>query len=263
MAKNPARTLLVASLLLLLAVAWTHGEGTAIKVVLVGNSQIYYNQGLGRMLEKLALSGTPPLSLSATELAKPSAKLKTAWDYYESMGRLPEGEIHAVIIQDTLGFAILPAEKNIAGELADYAARISAWAKKHGSPLVVLLMEPSYLPPADAEIPIAEKIRIHEDLAGKLGAVVAPVGIAWIRAWKERPALKLIGPDGEHPSIAGSYLIGCMLYATLTGCTPVGLPYYAADVIAAGEKLGMEDAKFLQKVAWEECVKFPATGLQQ
>ena len=81
-----------------------------------------------------------------------------------------------------------------------------------------------------------------EQAAEELNVSVAPVGLAWKRARRERPELDMYGRDDEHPSIHGVYLTTCTLYATLFGETPQGLNYRPPQ---AG---GVDDAEaaFLQ-----------------
>ena len=64
---------------------------------------------------------------------------------------------------------------------------------------------------------------------------MAPVGLAWEAVYDDvianngTPTLPgntfydLYTSDGSHPSLSGSYLSACVLYATLTGQTPVGV----------------------------------------
>jgi hypothetical protein len=102
---------------------------------------------------------------------------------------------------------------------------------------------------SDAYISIAEEV----------GAVVAPVGIAWQRVLAERPELTLFMKDGRHPSALGSYLAACVFYASLHGRSPVGSEARTVDPRRSPkrsklpyepEELSLEVATFLQRVAW-------------
>lgn len=70
-------------------------------------------------------------------------------------------------------------------------------------------------------------------------AYIAPVGLAW-KYIHDSLVDKGVDPtesgnlfydlfsnDGSHPSIFGSYLTGCVIYSTITGISPVGLPGYS------------------------------------
>jgi hypothetical protein len=84
-------------------------------------------------------------------------------------------------------------------------------------------------------------------IADELGVVVAPVGVAWSTALRADPELALWQADGSHPSVAGSFLAACTLYATIYHQSPVGLPAPAGlsnelarrlELLAAGTVLG-------------------------
>jgi hypothetical protein len=65
----------------------------------------------------------------------------------------------------------------------------------------------------------------YEDLARKLDAGHAPVGLAWREALRRDRTLGLWDGDGRHPSRAGSYLAACVFYAYLTGEETKGNPF--------------------------------------
>lgn len=54
------------------------------------------------------------------------------------------------------------------------------------------------------------------------GAIASPVSLAWQRIRDRVPGINLYSKDDHHPSAEGSYLEACVLYATLTGQSPVG-----------------------------------------
>jgi hypothetical protein len=74
-------------------------------------------------------------------------------------------------------------------------------------------------------------------------ALVVPAGIAFARAISKRPDIELYQTDKRHPSVAGTYLAACAVYATLYRKSPVGLSYTAG--------LSPEVAALLQASAWE------------
>ena len=68
----------------------------------------------------------------------------------------------------------------------------------------------------------------YQEIADELGVRVAPAGVAWQAALASDSTLDLWKPDGSHPTLAGSYLAACVLYASLYFESPVGLPAPAA-----------------------------------
>jgi hypothetical protein len=74
-------------------------------------------------------------------------------------------------------------------------------------------------------------------------ALVIPAGLAFARAISKQPELNLYAIDKRHPSAAGTYLASCVVFAALTGRSPVGNSYHA--------NIDPPTAAFLQNVAWE------------
>ena len=74
-------------------------------------------------------------------------------------------------------------------------------------------------------------------------ALVIPAGLAFAKAIGKQPEINLYAPDKRHPSAAGTYLASCVVFAALTGRSPVGNSYLA--------NIDAQTATVLQNVAWE------------
>jgi hypothetical protein len=111
---------------------------------------------------------------------------------------------------------------------------------------------------------LQDTAEVYRTCGAELGVKVAPVGLAFDRAIRERPALNLYVSDGTHINLRGVYLTLCVLYATLFERSPVGLTYRMDDVAAWSLEyalwgldheqewpLSEEQAAFLQRIAWE------------
>jgi len=59
--------------------------------------------------------------------------------------------------------------------------------------------------------------------AADVNGVLLPVASGWLAAWDRVSTLQLYA-DGLHPSDEGAYLAALVIYATLLGQSPVGLP---------------------------------------
>jgi hypothetical protein len=68
-------------------------------------------------------------------------------------------------------------------------------------------------------------------------------GVAFAKAVSKQPELNLYAPDKRHPSLAGTYPATCVVFAALTGRSPVGNTYLAT--------IDPQTATFLQNVAGE------------
>jgi hypothetical protein len=69
------------------------------------------------------------------------------------------------------------------------------------------------------------------------------VGLAFARALQERPELALNVQDG-HPTVQGTYLAACVIYATIFAKTPFGIHYSLSGI-------SQDERDFLQRIAAE------------
>jgi hypothetical protein len=121
----------------------------------------------------------------------------------------------------------------------DYARKNSEIVRAHGA-RPVFFMSWAYADKPEMTAQLAEAYTV----AGNANnALVIPAGLAFARARAAQPELNLYVPDKRHPSLAGTYLATCVVFAALTGRSPVGNPYTAG--------IDPPTAKFLQTVAWE------------
>jgi len=81
----------------------------------------------------------------------------------------------------------------------------------------------------------------YRAIGAELGAAVAPAGVAWERVLATNPHPVLHDKDGSHPTLAGSYLAACTLFATMFGERPEG----------DDGGLAPADAAPLRDAAWE------------
>jgi len=73
--------------------------------------------------------------------------------------------------------------------------------------------------------------------------LVVPAGLAFAKAISKRPDMEFYQPDKRHPSLFGTYLSACTIYAAVYGKSPVGNAYRGG--------VDEKTANFLQSVAWE------------
>ena len=104
----------------------------------------------------------------------------------------------------------------------------------------VLFMSWAYKDKPEMTAQLAEQYTI----AGNANdALVIPAGIAFAKALARRPDVELYEADLRHPSLAGTYLATCTVFASLYGKSPVGLSYDAG--------LPKDVALALQTAAWD------------
>ena len=81
-------------------------------------------------------------------------------------------------------------------------------------------------------------------------ALVIPAGLAFEEAYRRRPDIKLHIHDGSHPTLLGTYLAACTIYATVYNRPCSGNSYDSYGQVSK------EDATFLQQVADDTVRKF-------
>jgi hypothetical protein len=93
-------------------------------------------------------------------------------------------------------------------------------------------------------------VAIHSmnlQLARKLDIKLAGGGAACLKARKKMPELDLHDEDRAHPNRKASYIGACVLYATLTQQSPVGLPNNCGKGM-----ISEDEALLFETAAWEE-----------
>lgn len=232
-------------------------------VLLVGNSFMYYNCGVSGYVSGLAKAKKTKMSTSMVTIAgagldwhdvksylRPNA-INSYSTLNDGSNRLifhkhPDGRIFdVVVLQDNSQGPVHPELKKF---FAKYAAIHSRDIRATGA-------EPAFLMTwAYADRPEMTKALADAtiEVANENKAMVIPAGLAFAASLKARPDLKLTVADNRHPTAAGTYLEGAVIYAALTGKSPVG-----ADYLGGCEKpLSKADATYLQEVAWKTVKDF-------
>jgi hypothetical protein len=72
-----------------------------------------------------------------------------------------------------------------------------------------------------------------------LEPLVAPAGLAYLVIWEENRSMwqKLFYVDGFHPTPHGTFLMGCVLYATLYNRMPANIPDNVGDLFARARRM--------------------------
>jgi alpha-galactosidase len=157
------------------------------KVLFLGNSLTYRQNGIYFHLEKLAASALPARIVQTEKAVQGGATLKTLWDKPEPRDLIARGAFDVVVLQEDL------PEINVS-YFREYARKFVAEIRKAKS-RPILLMAWSY--PRLGWISTEEIATAHRDLAKELEVEVAPVGLAWQRSLKPTPD-RDSGVDGSN-----------------------------------------------------------------
>ena len=183
-----------------------------VTVLMMGNSHTSFND-LPRQLDAMLRAGLAGRSVATAEAP--------GWMFLDQ--RLSDAPSMQLMDSRRWSVVVLQAQKYSSSGLYRYSTR-------EAEALIRKARRAGALPVLFPEWPrrgIAETQRIydlHASIARAEPACVAPVGQAWDLAAQRLPNLALHAADGNHAVPAGSYLAALMLYATVTGASPLNLP---------------------------------------
>jgi hypothetical protein len=233
-------------------IALVKSDRPGVRVLFVGNSFTYYN-GMPAMVHELAAADRGAPQIFSVEYTAPSWSLRKAsgndgledlmadapWDFVV----LQERSAYLSLSREWWGSETLPFVLDLRHDIATDGAKtmlFMTWGYEHGDG------------GGDSYDRMQARIADgYEELAELASADVAPVGLAWRAAARDRPDFELWKGDGHHPTRQGSYLAACVFYRELTGRDPLGSDYFAG--------FAAEDARFLQRVAGAAVDEYEAT----
>jgi hypothetical protein len=217
---------------------------TPHKVLFIGDSFTYAAGGIYTHFEKLAAAATPPLVVSTDKAVAGGAYLKRLWEMQEPVRLINTGAFDVVVLQDDIPETNPDYFRQYARMFVDEVR------KNKGRPVLFMAWAYQRL----GWISMQQIADAHRNLAKELNVDVAPVGLAWQQASKQRPDLDMYAADREHPSIFGMYLATCVVFATVYGKNPAGFNYVPSGI-------SPEQARFLQMIAWQTVQDYQAGRL--
>ncbi len=202
------------------------------RVLFIGNSYTYTNDlpGVVRSMAKAA-----GLEVEVAERTAGGATLAQHAADAATLQTIAAGEWDYVVLQEQSQTPLF----NRPGMFAA-ARQLHAQIQQSGAKTVL------YMTWARENAPQTQAglSRAYRELAGQLGAEVAPAGEVWQSLRARQPRLRLYNADGSHPSPAGTHVAASVIFAEIFGLSPVGLP-------AEGSQLSSSDARLAQRLAWE------------
>jgi len=256
---------MVAALIALaVTTAWCQVRRDTIDVLLVGNSYIYFNN-LPEMIEGISTALDGPIVRGAAHTHGGSTLRRHIEDGHlpSILSEGPEdgGDWDWVLLQEqsTLGTAydgdpgVLGSPDAFHAATRDLARMVRA---EGATPALYMTWAKEAFPSQSETLSQA-----YLSIGAKLDLEVVIVGEAWAEVRRLRPEFSLYISDGSHPNAAGSYLAACVIYAAVTGRSPLGAPRelrgapwdYAGPVESSAPtilvSLSDADAQFLQAIA--------------
>jgi hypothetical protein len=240
------------------------GVETPNSFLWVGNSFFYYNNSMHNHVGNLARAADPKSQYRAVSVTISGSGID--WHDMESyfrpngIGRYSFGgdneivfnkvgkQFDAVIVMDCSQCPIHPQLKST---FYEYAKKQSAIIVAHGA-RPIFFMSWAYKDRPEMTAQLSEAYTI----AGNANdALVIPAGLAFAKAIEKRPDLEFYQLDKRHPTLLGTYLAACTVYAATTKKSPIGNTYTAGIDPAL--------ANFLQTTAWETIQQYYGTSRSQ
>ncbi|HEY4303177.1 MAG TPA: hypothetical protein VGM82_01815 [Gemmatimonadaceae bacterium] len=187
--------------------------GDGPKVLFIGNSYTYVNDVPG-MVQALAVAANTPIAVET--VANPDYALVDHWNGgSQARSEIAKGGWKYVVLQQG------PSSVDVNRDTLRLAAKLfDADVRKIGGTTALF----SAWPTQDRRVDFPRAIESYRIAASDVSGVFLPVAGAWLAAWERDATLPLYASDGLHASAAGSYLTALVIYAKLTGQSPVGSP---------------------------------------
>jgi hypothetical protein len=183
-----------------------------VSLLFMGNSHTSANNLIG-MVAAMIASGRPQKTVAAVEAP--------GWMFLEE--RLHHQPSRTLLASQTWSVVVLQAQKySTSGQFFYSTEEAKELVRLARGQQAVPVMFPEW-PRRDVD----ETQRIydlHVSIAQAAPACVAPIGQAWDLALARHPTLTLHDGDGNHSAPAGAFLTALVLYATITGLSPLDLP---------------------------------------
>ena len=211
-----------------------------LRVLFIGNSLTYAND-LPAIVEAFAKASGQRDFLFKT-LAFPDFSLEDHWNKKDALNAIRKGRWDFIILQQG------PSASREGRELLlEYSRRFAAEIRGRGGRVALYAVWPSASRRQDFK-GVSDSYR---QAADAVDGIVFPVGDAWLNAWRVNPSIGLYSADGFHPSAAGSYLAGLVVYEQLFDRSPVGLPSRLKLRSGATIDIPADQAVLLQRAAKE------------
>jgi len=203
----------------------------SMRVLFIGNSYTFVNGGIDKQFKGLAPS------IETLSIAVGGAKLENHWNDGKALQEIMKGGWNYVVLQEQSQTPVCYQPK-----FREFAGNFDREIRANGAKTVLLM---TWERPDSAQygVTTANMSTVFSTAGTELGVIVAPAGIAFARSLRARPGLALYSQDG-HPTICGTYLAACVLYATIFRQSPVGNPYSDSGIPP-------ETRAYLQRIAAE------------
>ena len=183
-----------------------------ITLLFMGNSHTSVND-LTKMVADMVRAGRPGKSVASVEAP--------GWLFLDE--RLTDGPSMDLLRSQNWSFVILQAQKYSSSGQVQYSTdEAKELVRRSRTQHAVPIMFPEW--PRRGIDETQRIFDLHVSIAQAEPACVAPIPQAFDLALARDPTLTLHASDGNHSAPAGAFLAALVLYATITGLSPLDLP---------------------------------------
>jgi hypothetical protein len=207
--------LLRLTLLIVLLTGCNAIAGSSLRVLFIGNSHLGVNNVPGLLAQ---LAADEDRTFVFESIIHGGFTLENHWNSGDALAAIRRGGWDLVVLQAQ---SLEPIEHQV--NYFNFVRLFNAEVHRVGAQTVLHLGwarkdlgNPLELQPRWTQATL--------EIAREIGAGVVPVGLAWAKSLSSFPELILYSPDGNHATLAGSYLAACTYFAAFYQKSPVGKP---------------------------------------
>jgi hypothetical protein len=200
-----------------------------ITLLFMGNSHTSVND-LTKMVADMVRAGRPGKTVASVEAP--------GWMFLDE--RLNDAPSMALLRSQSWSFVILQAQKySSSGQVVYSTDEAKELVRMSRAQHAVPIMFPEW--PRRGIDETQRIFDLHVSIAQAEPACVAPIPQAFDLALARDPTLTLHASDGNHSAPAGAFLAALVLYATITGLSPLDVPPLPQYPVSASVQAALRD----------------------
>jgi hypothetical protein len=206
------------------------------KVLFVGNSYTYYNEGVDYHLQKMlrADQSSDSINYVIQKIAVGSYTLEAHFGDPLTINKIGSEKWNTVVLQEQSTRPI-----NNPDLFLLYAQKLEVEINKVKASTVLYMTWAQKDSPSD----INELASSYLSVGLQLNAKVVPVGRVWEYIIKNYPQINLYISDNKHPTLPGTYAIACAFYYSLFNKNPKDNTYMP-DGVSSSDMLTIRKAVY-------------------
>jgi hypothetical protein len=191
---------------------------TDYKVLFVGNSYTYYNDGVDFHLQKMlrADSSSDSINYVIEKIAVGAYTLEAHYNDPLTITKIKSQKWNTVVLQEQSTRPI-----NNPALFSEYAGKLDVEIKKANAKTALYMTWPNKDAPSDMDSLETAYLTVGKQLT----AQVAPVGKVWEYIQKTYPQIELYISDNKHPTLSGTYTAACVFYFSMFNKNPINNTY--------------------------------------